>query len=358
MSLEFEVECRLGGFGYAASLAAENELVVLFGHSGAGKSLTLQFIAGLLRPDRGRIVVAGATVFDSAAGVSLPPQQRRAGYVVQDLALFEHMSVEENVAFGLPAGRDRRTRVHQLLQLLDLEGFENRRPRTLSGGQRQRVALARALAREAPLLLLDEPFSALDDSLRHAMRRELLRLRSELGLTILFVTHDLREAHFLGDRLAVFDGGRVLQFDERETVFRRPLTRRVAELTGVANLLEARVVAVEETGPLVDAGGAILRCGTSGCSLQPGQAVDVAIRAERVILRRVEPAGQARNQMEAVIAQESAYGSSHTLSLTPVGAGVPLEVELGARPYEVLGVAGRKRWTVELPPEDLHVMAR
>lgn len=359
MSVTFEAERALGPFTYDAGLAAENELVVLFGHSGAGKSLTLQFISGLMRPDRGRITIAGETVFDSAAGVNLPPQRRRTGYVVQELALFDHLSVAENVAFGMPKGAERPRRTAELLSLLDLTGYEKRRPRTLSGGQRQRVALARALAREAPVLLLDEPFSALDDTLRNGMRRELLRLRSELGLTILFVTHDLREAHFLADRVAVFDGGSILQDGAREDVFRRPASRRVAELTGVANILEGIVVGRAGGAPVVEVRGVPLRCAPPpGGPLATGAAVDIAIRAERVILRRHTEGGGEPNQFVAVTAEQFAFGSTHTLRLEPVEAGPAVEVELAARPYDVLQASTRREWLVELPPEDLHVMPR
>ena len=357
MTLEIEATRQLGAFRYEAKLAAHDEILVLFGHSGAGKSVTLQLIAGLLKPDRGRIVVDGTTVFDSAASVDLPPQQRGVGYVVQELALFPHMSVGANVAYGVPPGRDRKARVAELLTLFGLDGFADRRPATLSGGQRQRVALARALARDARLLLLDEPFSALDDSLRASLRRELLRLRRDLGLTIVFVTHDLREAHLLADRIAVFDEGRLLQVDGREEVFRRPVSRRVAELTGVGNIFPARVAALGEC-PAVEAGGAVLRCAPPPAGVVIGEAVDVAVRAERVILRRLPADAHEPNLVEATIAEEFAYGASHTLHFEPVAAGVPLEVELAARPYEVLDVAGHRRWMLELPAADLHLMKR
>lgn len=360
MTLSLDVSARLGSFRYEAAFDAADEIVVLFGHSGAGKSLTLQFAAGLLRPERGRIAIEGRTVFDAAAGVNLPPQARNVGYVVQELSLFEHMSVAENVAFGIPRGVDRGRRVAELLALLGLEGLGERRPATLSGGQRQRVALARALARDARLLLLDEPFSALDESLRTALRRELLRLRRELGLTIVFVTHDLREAHLLADRLAVFDEGRLLQFGPREEVFHRPLSRRVAELTGVANILAARVEEVADGRALVAADGVRLWCASLGPGVvAPGQAVDVAIRAERVNLRRPHEPGESwPNQLVADVVEEFAYGSVHQLRLAVQPGGLLLDSELAARPYEVLGVARRRSWLLELPPEDLHVMAR
>ncbi|MEX2031295.1 MAG: ATP-binding cassette domain-containing protein, partial [Dehalococcoidia bacterium] len=223
MTLEFEARLRLGEFQYDAAFEADAEVVVLFGHSGAGKSVTLQAVAGLVRPDSGRIVLGGQPLFDATRGIDLSPQDRGVGYVVQELALFPHLSVAENVAFGARGSRaDRRARTAPLLSRLGLEGFADRMPASLSGGQQQRVALARALARDVPLLLLDEPFSALDESLRRTLRAELLRLRADLGLTVVFVTHDLREAHLLADRLAVFDQGRILQFDRRDEVFRHP----------------------------------------------------------------------------------------------------------------------------------------
>ncbi len=358
MTLEFQISRQLGAFMYDVEFSAHDEILVLFGHSGAGKSLTLQFTAGLMRPDEGRISLSGQSVFDSAGKVDLAPQQRRVGYVVQELALFEHMSVGENIAFGLPAGRDKRERVRQLLELLDLEGFESRRPRTLSGGQRQRVALARAIAREAPLLLLDEPFSALDDSLRTSMRKELLRLRAELGLTILFVTHDLREAHFLADRVAVFDNGRILQLGTREEIFKRPNSRRVAQLTGIPNVWRGVVTSIEAGSVSVDIGGMTLHSAVDAAGLTAGRPVDVMVRAERINLRRDLAADpRARNLVDAEVVSEFAYGSTHTLHLKPTTAGPEMEVEIAARPYEVLGISARKHFMVEIEPGDIHVVA-
>ena len=350
MTLKFAARKKLRTFSFDAAFEADHEIVVLFGHSGAGKSVSLQFIAGLLTPDAGRIEIGGRTVFDSERRINLPPQARRVGYVVQDLALFRHLSVFDNVAFGIPPGRDRRARVRELLELLGLAGCEDRKPDTLSGGQQQRVALARALAREGELLLLDEPFSALDESLRASLRRELLRLRAELGLTIIFVTHDLREAHLLGDRLAVFDDGRILQFAPREEVFRRPVSRRVGELTGVANIFPGRRIG--QDGGLVRVHSAGLELVATALNGTGATDLDLMVRAERVNLRREPPPGLP-NIFEAVIVEEFAYGNSHTLHFEPVGPGPRLEVELASRPYDVLGVARRRRWYLELPPADL-----
>src|SRR5215210_1570247 len=211
--LDLAIEKRLGAFHLRPSFAIGRELLVLFGHSGSGKSLTLQAIAGLVRPDAGCIAIDGRAVFDAARGLDETPQRRGVGLVVQDYALFPHLSVRDNVAFGLDRLRpaERRARVAELVKLLELDGLEDRRPAQISGGQAQRVALARALAPRPRLLLLDEPFSALDSAIRVGLRRELARLKRELDLTIVFVTHDLREAFNLADRVAVYDHGHVLQ---------------------------------------------------------------------------------------------------------------------------------------------------
>jgi len=352
--LEVDIRRQIGDFQLDVAFTAASETVVLFGHSGSGKSMTLASIAGLVRPDAGSIRIGERTVFDTPRGIDLPPQHRNVGYVVQQLALFPHLTAAQNIAYGL-AGRPReeqRARVAELVVLLTLEGLEERLPRQLSGGQQQRVALARALARPVEALLLDEPFSALDEALRADLRGELLRIRSELAIPVLFVTHDLREAYLLGDRIAVMDGGQLLQFAPREEIFGHPASRRVAELTGVRNVLAGIVQA-----------GAV---GVAGLSLRvasappPGSgAVDLAIRAERCNLRRLDPDGPLpENCYVARIVADLAFGNTHTLRMEPEGAGPAVEIEVASRPYEVLGVAAQRRWVVELPPADLHVMPR
>ena len=236
--LEVAVHKRLDGFRLDVAFTAEHELVVLFGPSGSGKSLTLQAIAGTVQPEAGRIVIDGQTVYDSASGINLPPQARRVGYVPQHYALFPHLTAGANIAFGLadlPRG-ERERRVAELLTLFDLQGLERRRPHDLSGGQQQRVALARALAVQPQLLLLDEPFAALDAPLRGALRQELAQVQTRWGITTLLVTHDLADAFALGQRVIVSDGGRVIQQGTREAVFFRPLTRRVAEFVGTPGM--------------------------------------------------------------------------------------------------------------------------
>jgi ABC-type sulfate/molybdate transport systems ATPase subunit len=349
--LDVDIRLRLGTFDLDVRFESDDETLVLFGHSGSGKSLTLASIAGLRRPDAGHISIGEHVVFDVGRGIDVPPQDRAVGYVVQNLALFPHLTVAENIGYGLGSlsRPERARRVAELIDLFGLGGLEERLPAHTSGGQQQRVALARALARPTSVLLLDEPFSALDESLRRDLRLELTRLRGEYGVPLVFVTHDLREAHLLGDRVAVLDRGRVLQCDERDAVFGRPASRRVAELTGVANIFAGHAA-----GTAVEVAGLPLQVSTPA----PAGPVDVAIRAERCNLRRLDPASPLpENCYVATITHDLAFGNTHTLHLQPDGPGPAIEVEVASRPYEVLGVANRRQWVVELPARDLHVMA-
>ncbi|HLW12164.1 MAG TPA: ATP-binding cassette domain-containing protein [Casimicrobiaceae bacterium] len=202
-------------FTLDVSFATTNQRVVLFGPSGAGKSLTLQAIAGLQHPDEGTITLDGAALFDSARGIDLKPQLRRFAYLFQDYALFPHLNVRQNIAFGLhpgwlnPRARFRHPEVDYWLNALDLRGVAGNHPAQLSGGQKQRVALARALVAQPQLLLLDEPFSALDHALRQRMRRELSDLQTRLDIPMLLITHDPDDVAAFGDQVVQIIDGRV-----------------------------------------------------------------------------------------------------------------------------------------------------
>ncbi|QYD72337.1 ATP-binding cassette domain-containing protein [Paraburkholderia edwinii] len=201
-------------FTLDVSFTTTSPRVVLFGPSGAGKSLTLQAIAGLLRPDEGTIALNGDTLFDSARGIDQTPQTRKLAYLFQDYALFPHLNVRQNIAFGLHGGwmNPRRRVAHAeldyWLDALDLRSVAGNHPAQLSGGQKQRVALARALVAKPRLLLLDEPFSALDGPLRERMRRELSDLQTRLDIPTLLITHDPDDVAFFGDQVVqIYDGG-------------------------------------------------------------------------------------------------------------------------------------------------------
>jgi molybdate transport system ATP-binding protein len=231
VTLEVGVRLEAGAFRLAADFGAPAGVTALFGPSGAGKTLTLRCIAGLTRPRQGRIAVGDRVLLDTAAGVDLPARERRVGYVFQQYALFPHLDVAENVAFGMVGSPgERRGRVARLLELVGLPGFEGRRPVELSGGQQQRVALARALAPSPELLLLDEPFSALDGRTRRRLRGELLRIHEATGVPMVLVTHDLPEVRELAGHVVLFDAGRVLRSGETHDVLGNPGSAEAQEL--------------------------------------------------------------------------------------------------------------------------------
>jgi len=213
----------------------EGSLTALVGPSGCGKTTLLRMIAGFEAPDAGTIELRGREISSRSSWV--PPEQRRVAMVFQDFALFPHLDVAGNVAFGLPRGTDRRQRVRELLALVRLDGLERRMPHELSGGQQQRVALARAFGAEPDLILMDEPFSNLDPSARDEVREEVRQLLRSVGITAIVVTHDQEEALSLAGEVAVMMGGRVVQVGAPAEVYNAPMGRRVGEFLGGANVL-------------------------------------------------------------------------------------------------------------------------
>ncbi len=239
MSVSLNIEKDLGGFVLKAEFEAGDEVLALLGASGCGKSLTLKCIAGIERPDRGHIEVDGVTLFDSERGIDLSPQRRRTGLMFQNYALFPNMTVLENIRAGARREPDRRRReenVRGTLRKFGLEALRKRYPHELSGGQQQRVALARILVSAPGILLLDEPFSALDSHLRFRLERELRRTAEEFGRTVILVSHDRDEVFRLSDRIAVMAGGRVEVCGARDEIFARPGTVNAAVITGCKNI--------------------------------------------------------------------------------------------------------------------------
>lgn len=228
-----------------ATLDCKNgEVLALVGPSGSGKSSILRCIAGLHSPQKGHVICSGTTWFDTDRGIDIPPQQRRVGMVFQHFALFPHLSVIDNVMLPLrhlPRFK-RRQRAVELLQRVNLKGLEPRFPATLSGGQQQRVALARALAREPDVLLLDEPFSAVDHVTRRKLRMEAVQLTRHLNIPVILVTHNLDEACMLASRLSVLHGGRTLQHGTPDDVMKHPMNATVARLIDIRNLFEGTVI--------------------------------------------------------------------------------------------------------------------
>jgi thiamine transport system ATP-binding protein len=264
----------------------DGEFFTLVGPSGCGKTTTLRLVAGFEAPTAGRIT------FDGRDVAAVPPEARGVGVVFQNYALFPHMTVAENVAYGLrfsdpPGGVSRDGRVDDLLALVDLSGFGDRDPTELSGGQQQRVALARALAPGPRVLLLDEPMSALDAQLRERLRGQVRAIQRELGVTTLYVTHDQEEALAVSDRVAVLNGGRVEQVGAPREIYRRPATPFVASFVGDNNLFEGRVVA-DGTGAgtiTVEVGGREFRVTDDGPPPRVGSEVTFAVRPEGLRVR-------------------------------------------------------------------------
>jgi putative spermidine/putrescine transport system ATP-binding protein/spermidine/putrescine transport system ATP-binding protein len=260
---------------------ARGEFMTLLGPSGCGKTTLLNLVAGFLAPDEGEIFIDGALVTDT------PAFARKTGIVFQNYALFPHMSVAGNVGYGLKARgvarHEIKRRVGEMLAMMKLTGFEDRKPRQLSGGQQQRVALARALVIEPKVLLLDEPFSALDKNLRASMQVEVKEIQRRLGVTTIFVTHDQSEALSLSDRIAVMTAGRICQIDTPEALYRRPADRFVASFIGEGSLLRATLERVEGDSAIVAVGRTRLTVPAAPLSdLSEGAQVDLFVRPEHL----------------------------------------------------------------------------
>ncbi len=365
--LEIDIEHAWPDFHLRIALSVGPEMLVLLGPSGAGKSLTLRAIAGLFRPKAGRIILRGRVLVDSHAGIYLPPEARRVGYVPQSYALFPHLSVFENVAYGLRGltPSEVRARVSQLLQLVGLESLAERRPHQLSGGQQQRVALARALAIRPDVLLLDEPLAALDAPTRRELRKVLRDIQQSFQIPTLFVTHDLSEAMFLADRVGVMEAGSLLQIGPVGELLARPAYVRVAQLTGVRNILPARVEAVGQNDVLVRVGQRTLvaRSRPEHWPLSVGESVYACIRGERVTLVLPERSGAPRANVARgeVIAEYGDGGVAvllfrvHEPRLAPE-RDYDLEIEVPMYVYERLGLASRRAWTISIGSDALHLL--
>ncbi len=254
--LTVALRARRGSFRLEVAFATDRRRLVLFGPSGAGKTMTLMCLAGFHTPDRGRVAVGETVLYDDRRRINLPPWRRRVGLVLQSYTLLPHLSVGGNIAYGLaPVWRGReRVRVETLLAAVGLSGYAERSPAGLSGGQRQRVALAQALASDPRLLLLDEPFSAVDAPVRERLRRDLLALVDAFQVPLVFVTHDFGEAYLLAETLVVIAGGRVIQAGTPADVAARPRTALVAQLVGASNIIAGTVAGLAGTGAVVAAG--------------------------------------------------------------------------------------------------------
>ncbi|NJR61512.1 MAG: molybdate ABC transporter permease subunit [Cyanobacteria bacterium CRU_2_1] len=328
-----DIEKQLSNFKLTTAFTTQQENLGILGGSGSGKSMTLRCIAGVDTPTKGRIVLNGRSLFDSDQQINLPSHQRNVSLVFQNYALFPHMTVAQNIAFGLqhlPKSL-RRQRVAQQLALVQIQGLGDRYPHQLSGGQQQRVALARALATEPEVLLLDEPFSALDTHLRSQMERQLLETLSTYRGITLFVTHNLEEVYRICETLMVMSGGRAIAYDSKHQIFEHPKTVRIAQLTGCKNFSRAVVQ-----------GSSSVEATDWGITLQvleaiPDRLTDIGIRAHQISIT-TNP--HCDNTYPCWLAATSETPHRMTLFLKFNAASI------GSQDYHVQAEVFKERWNV------------
>ena len=340
---------------------APGEMLAIVGPSGSGKTTILRSIAGLYSPREAAVRVGGRTWLDTASGVDLRAHERNVGMVFQSYALFPHMSALGNVCCALgtvPAG-ERSARAREVLASVRLGGLEERLPAQLSGGQQQRVAVARAIARNPDVLLLDEPFSAVDRSTRRRLYVEIAELRQTLRMPVVLVTHDLEEAVMLADRLTVIHHGETLQTGAPDEVMTRPASAAVARLTDVRNIFEARVHAYDAASgrALLDWAGMLLEANSQG-PLQPGSRVTWAIPDGFIVLhRRDRPSrGEHENPVQGTIQTMVVVGENALLTLRTAQEPHPLHFSVPAHVARRNGLARGETATVSLLAEGIHVM--
>ena len=332
------------------SLEVPPGITILFGPSGAGKSTLLDCIAGLARPDAGRIAAGHEVLFDSVGAVDLPPQKRRIAYVFQTLALFPHLSAEENVAYGLSAvsADEQRERVGEILSAFHVENLRNKKPGEISGGEKQRIALARSLVTEPRVLLLDEPLTGLDAKLKSAIVDDLRTWNAANRIPILYVTHSREEVDALGERAIAIDNGQVVSSGTPMDVLDAPRRKRLAQAAGFENLLEGTVLDLRETDGVMR-----VRLGLTACELEvplgyaaAGDHVRVAIRAGDILLATEQPRGlSARNLIEGRMASLQPRGTMVLAHVDCSGVLFSVHVTPGAvRALEL--AAGRRVWLV------------
>ena len=350
------LHCRLGAFELRLDWDLEpGSTLVLFGPSGSGKTTALRSMAGLLRPLEGRVDIGGRPVFDSASGVWVPAHRRQIGYLTQQYHLFPHLTLARNIAYGLDArqGGNPGQRVEELLDAFRLRGLEDRYPWELSGGQQQRVALARALATQPRLLLLDEPFAALDAGLRRTLRQELRTTLSRSPIPVILVTHDREEALILGDEVQVMEDGNVVARGAPLEVLGQPGQASVANLVGIENLFRMTVDSRHPRDGTMRLSGIGAQAGLtletpideSPPSTTERQLVTVGIRASDIILASQEPVGSsARNRVPGTVARIEPRPPGFTVELD---CGVPLLCHVTGASLDEMSIReGQQLWAV------------
>ncbi|MBT9169859.1 MAG: Sulfate/thiosulfate import ATP-binding protein CysA [Actinobacteria bacterium] len=369
--IDLTIKKKVGDFCLDVDLQVENEILVLFGPSGAGKSTILQCVAGLLTPDEGLIAIDGEKVFAATAGRmerNVPVHRRRIGYVFQNYALFPHLTVWQNIVYGVRRHPQRREMVEDMIIRMRLGGLEKRYSHQLSGGQQQRVALARALVIQPRVLLLDEPFAALDTMVREKLQQDLLHMQGQLGLSTLYVTHDVKDAFTLGDRLAIINKGKIEQIGSKEDVFDHPTSIAAARFTGTRNIFRGEVMGRDENGVVILWRG--FKLWSSCAAAGTGSKVEFCIRPEEIMIMRDDRPPKeelAQNLLSGKIVRQIAKGPSISLFLkieesdgtsgeAKLARDYDLEMALPRHVYRKLDLRIGKRVTVSLKRSALYVI--
>ncbi|MBI5180869.1 MAG: ABC transporter ATP-binding protein [Nitrospirae bacterium] len=359
---------NIGNFALDVSFVVDSEILVLFGPSGSGKSLTLRIISGLIKPDKGFIKLNNASFFDSANGINLPINKRGVGYVLQDYALFPHMTVFENITYGSRKGSrtDINKKAAELQKFLRLEGTEGFYPHQLSGGQKQRVAIARAIASEPAVLLLDEPLAALDYPVRSKIRNDLIAIHKRFRMPTIVVTHDIEEAFVLGDRIAVIEEGRIEQIGSRDEVFYKPATRKVARLLAVKNIFDGVVKKVSSKGlsATVESDGFSITVNSKD-NLKAGGNIEFCIRPEDIKIIRAEgeglkakgKMGDKENIISAKVFDIQEKGLAHTIFAGISDDDYLFQINLPNSTYRKLSLKKGEKMKLSLPRELVWVIS-
>lgn len=364
-TLAVALERHLPDFTLNIEFSTSSGRTVLFGPSGAGKSLTLRALAGLFALDRAHITRGSETWHDNSRGIFVSPQERRVGYLPQQYALFPHLTVAQNIAFGQRSrGQQAKKRQLELLHLMQLEGLEHTKPARLSGGQQQRVALARALAADPKLLLLDEPWSALDGPVRATLREEILRFHEQFQVPILLVTHDILDVQAIAEQVVIIARGRVLQTGTPEQVFRAPATRQVSELVGLHTCWQGTVLALEPAP-----GGQVAALKFPDCVLHApvpptlqftiGQTVEVVLRPDEISLcadpASLPPASTAH--VSATVIQEQPRGPFYNITAS-LASQARLEIPIPRWQRRDLTLSPGASITLSIPSAAVHILTR
>lgn len=350
-------------FTLDVSFEIDRELTVLFGHSGSGKSLTLQCIAGLIKPDSGKVIAGEKVFFDSLKKINLSPQARKLGYVFQEYTLFPHLTVAENIAFGLNglSKEGKNNKVNEMIELMRLDGLGDNYPHQISGGQQQRTAFARALITNPEILLLDEPFSALDVPVREKLRMDLLKIKDKFMLPIILVTHDSEETYQLADKVAVYDNGKILQIGTKDEVFYRPKNRWVARFVGTKNIFKGRIIRIEDSEAEVKTDSISVKMPSMKWFVL-GKEIEFCIRPENIMI--IKPGKDLsdnlkENVFEGEVVGESCRGTTYYLDFKINGldnkSNYDLTIQVPTHVYQKLDIENNHFVKVSLKKDAIHV---